>query len=120
MQLTFRPDRIEDPLLAGLAQDAAGNLHVCRPPRSGLSPPRDEITRLAGYEGSVQSAAFSADRARVVTAGDNGTDRPWDAASGAENLCAHGDSGLVCADWHGPSVVLGDRLDRLTSFGVVA
>jgi WD40 repeat protein len=38
---------------------------------------------LKGHQASVLSAQFSADRSRIVTAGDDGTARIWDAATGA-------------------------------------
>src|SRR5262249_43319473 len=39
--------------------------------------------RLGGHRGTVNRAAFSPDGARVVTAGDDGAARIWDAATGA-------------------------------------
>ena len=47
-------------------------------------PQLRERFRLKGHEGGVNSAAFSPDGTRVVTASDDRTARVWDAATGAE------------------------------------
>ena len=64
----------------------------CRPrPRwPGLTPPGAERLSLRGHEGAVQSAAFSPDGARIVTASDDRTARIWDAATGAEIAALRG------------------------------
>jgi WD40 repeat protein len=41
-----------------------------------------ETLELEGHEGTVNSAVFSPDGKRIVTASDDGTARIWDAASG--------------------------------------
>ncbi len=69
----------------------------CRPsPRwPGLTPPGAERLTLRGHEDGVQSAAFSPDGARIVTASDDSTARIWDAASGAEIAALRGHEGPV-------------------------
>jgi len=50
---------------------------------------------LKGHTGSVYSAAFSPDGARVVTASSDNTARLWDAKSGASLAVLEGHTGLV-------------------------
>ncbi len=73
---------------------AAAALHdrECRPrPRwPGLTPPGAERLCLRGHEHWVQSAAFSLNGARIVTASWDRTARIWDAATGAEIAALRG------------------------------
>ena len=50
---------------------------------------------LKGHDGPVQSAAFSSDGKRVVTASDDKTARIWDAESGKEIAVLKGHDDLV-------------------------
>jgi len=50
----------------------------------GLTPPGAERLRLGGHEDLVDSAAFSPDGARIVTASRDRTARIWDATMGTE------------------------------------
>ena len=43
-----------------------------------------QLVVLRGHEKLVQSAAFSSDRARIVTGSNDRTARVWDAGTGAE------------------------------------
>ena len=51
--------------------------------------------RLRGHIGNVNSAAFSPDGERVVTASDDRTARIWDAESGAELMRLRGHERIV-------------------------
>ena len=53
------------------------------------------MASLEGHEGSVTSAAFSADGRFIVTASDDNTARVWDAADGAELRRLEGHEKLV-------------------------
>ena len=61
----------------------------------GLTPPGAERLLLVGHQGPVQSACFSPDGARVVTASYDRTARLWDAATGQELAALHGHEGRV-------------------------
>jgi WD40 repeat protein len=54
-----------------------------------------ELAVLRGHEGTVNSAAFSPDGQRVVTASDDRTARIWDAATGKELAVLHGHENWV-------------------------
>jgi WD40 repeat protein len=57
-----------------------------------------QITVLRGHEGTVGSAAFSPDGARIVTGSADGTARIWDAATGKEVTVLRGhESGVSSA-----------------------
>ena len=51
---------------------------------------------LSGHDGAVQSAAFSPDGARVVTASEDKTARVWDAATGKAIAVLSGHDDPVC------------------------
>jgi hypothetical protein len=54
-----------------------------------------ELLTLGGHSYNFDSASFSADGSRVVTAGYAATAKVWDAKSGAEVLTLEGHSGFV-------------------------
>ena len=54
-----------------------------------------EIAVLAGHQDWVESAAFSPDGTRIVTASSDTTARLWDAATGAEIAVFAGHNGSV-------------------------
>jgi WD40 repeat protein len=54
-----------------------------------------ELVVLHGHEGAVNSAVFSADGTRVLTASQDKTARLWDAASGKELIMLRGHDGEV-------------------------
>ena len=56
-----------------------------------------ELQILRGHEKRVNSASFSPDGARLVTASWDGTARLWDAVSGAEVAVLKGHRGSVWA-----------------------
>ncbi len=56
-----------------------------------------ELAVLSGHDGEVNSAAFSPDGRRIVTAGDDGTARVWDSVTGAQRLVLPGHGGVVLA-----------------------
>src|SRR5262249_10934281 len=55
----------------------------------------EEMAVLKGHAASVQSAAFSADGKRVLTASDDDTARIWDAESGEEMAVLKGHAASV-------------------------
>ncbi len=61
----------------------------------GLTPPGAERLLLVGHQGPMQSACFSPDGARIVTASYDRTARLWDAATGQELAALHGHEGRV-------------------------
>ena len=55
---------------------------MTRPRASGTPRPARRSPSSSGHEGSVNSAAFSPDGSRIVTASWDKTARVWDAATG--------------------------------------
>jgi WD40 repeat protein len=53
--------------------------------------------RLEGHQGSVRRAIFAADGRTLATAGDDGTIRLWEVATGKERLCLSGHEGCINA-----------------------
>ena len=68
----------------GLEAHAIGRSRGGRTARVWDAATGAQILRLEGHEGGVNSAAFSPDGTRIVTASDDGTARVWDAATGAQ------------------------------------
>ncbi len=58
--------------------------------------------RLAGHAARVMSAAFSPDGRLIVTAGDDGTTRVWDAITGQEVRQLAGDGGSILSATFSP------------------
>jgi WD40 repeat protein/serine/threonine protein kinase len=56
-----------------------------------------QLAAFAGHEDIVTSAAFSADRSRVVTSSQDRTARVWDASTGRELLTLRGHAGVVAS-----------------------
>ncbi len=84
----------------------------------GLTPPGAEQLRLVGHQNVVNSACFSPDGTRIVTASGDGTARLWATASGQEIAAVRGHvSGVrsACFSPDGASVVTAshDRTARL-------
>lgn len=72
-----------------------------------------EIALLRGHEDRVESAAFSPDGTRIVTASSDRTARVWEAASGAEIARVALDAAVAALDLHGSSIGCGDALGRV-------
>lgn len=79
----------------------------------GLTPPGAELFCLRGHEDSVESANFSPDGVRVVTASTDKTARVWSTMTGAELGVLRGHGGAVNSAVFSPdgSVVLTTSAD---------
>ena len=62
---------------------------------AGLGRPRESRRRASRHTGSVITLSFSQDGRRVVTAGDDGTARIWDASSGRSLLVLRGHTDAI-------------------------
>jgi WD40 repeat protein len=70
--------------------------------RQALARPGRTLVILAGHSGGVAQAIWNGDNSRVLTAGDDGTAKIWDAHSGEELLSLAGHADLVNqATWNG-------------------
>ena len=95
-QLFGRLGGLAHEAVAGLVASAQQDRDFCPAPRwPGLTPPGAERLRLVGHQDRVQSASFSPDGARIVTASKDGTARIWDATTGQEILALRGHEGPV-------------------------
>ncbi len=64
-------------------------------------PLEEDAVTLKGHRGQLWGISYSPDGARVLTAGDDGTARVWDAASGEELLRLGGQpAGMLVAAWN--------------------
>src|SRR5262249_20500226 len=77
-----------------------------------------QIILLRGHEGTVSSAAFSPDGARIVTASGDRTARLWDASTGQEIIALRGhEEWVLCASFSADGArivtVSGDHTARL-------
>jgi WD40 repeat protein len=83
-QLFGRLGQVENGPVGALVDAAQRGPNFWPAPRwPGLDPPGGELLRIR-HAGSVRSAAFASDGARIVTASSDATARVWDATSGAE------------------------------------
>jgi len=97
-QLFGRLGGLAHQAVAGLVAPARHDSDFRPAPRwPGLTPPGPERLRLVGHQGSVSSASFSPDGARIVTASEDGTARLWDATTGQEIIALRGHEGRVGA-----------------------
>lgn len=72
-----------------------------------------EIIALRGHEDWVQSASFSPDGARIVTASNDRTARLWDATTGQEITRIILDASVTGLSVHRGTIALGDLLGRV-------
>ncbi len=62
----------------------------------------EELLTLSGHASGVNSAAYSPDGERIVTASEDGTAKVWDAESGEELLTLSGHTGSVTSAAYSP------------------
>ena len=70
--------------------------------KPSLTPPGAELFRLTGHKDAVESAIFSPDGTRIVTASHDKTARIWDAISGQELHCLSGHEDMVLTSTFSP------------------
>src|SRR5690348_9707848 len=71
---------------------------------------------LTGHEGRVNSAEFSPDSKRIITAGSDNTARIWDSANGKQLAVLDGHTGAVIAAHYssdGSTIVTGSFDDTV-------
>jgi len=75
-----------------------------------------EIIALRGHGGSVRSAAFSPDGARLVTVSADQTVRIWDATTSQEITRIILDASVIGLSVYEGTIVVGDALGRVHVF----
>jgi hypothetical protein len=108
-QLYGRLGNAAHPAIAAIVASARSDPDFNPAPRwPGLTPPGAERLRFVGHENWVNSACFSADGARILTASWDRTARLWDSETGQEIACIVLDAAIHAVNLHDFIIALGD------------